>query len=94
MMHARRRWSFYPVATAEELAAKLTTMTSPLCTGAYSGPNRPLIPFQIGPPFRFIPATYSDSFRPPQTDAGETTTVSPPARILSPRQNEGFELVE
>jgi hypothetical protein len=26
---------------------------------AYSGPIRPLIPFQIGHPFRFIPATCS-----------------------------------
>jgi hypothetical protein len=26
---------------------------------AYSGPIRPLIPFQIGHPFRFIPATSS-----------------------------------
>lgn len=32
-MHAKRRWSLCPVATAEELAEKLTANTWTLCTG-------------------------------------------------------------
>jgi hypothetical protein len=35
MMHHRRRWCVSPVATAEELAEKLTRHTWTLCTGFY-----------------------------------------------------------
>ena len=35
MMHRRRRWCVSPVATAEELAEKLTRHTWTLCTGFY-----------------------------------------------------------
>ena len=33
MMHTNRRWSLCPLATAEELAEKLTKSTRTLCTG-------------------------------------------------------------
>ena len=35
MMHKRRRWGVGPVASAEELARKLTDSTWTLCTGFY-----------------------------------------------------------
>ncbi len=35
MMHNRRRWRVGPVATAEELAEKLSQRTWTLCTGFY-----------------------------------------------------------
>ena len=35
MMHRRRRWCLTPVATAEELAEKLTQQTWPLCAGFF-----------------------------------------------------------